>query len=200
MDLIEIIYGYFRPGGILMIPIILVSVFIWILIIERVYHFMKLEQDDIDPSLVMEIFKDNKMSGLPEKGLRFRVIKNFLERRTGDKRLDQSILNLCAMVERSYLKRYLSFIGILASIAPLLGLLGTVTGMITTFNVISCSGTGNAKAMAEGISKALITTQGGLMVAVPGLYMGNFLNNHARRLENRLDELIMTIKRHMSDD
>ncbi|MDY6864241.1 MAG: MotA/TolQ/ExbB proton channel family protein, partial [Thermodesulfobacteriota bacterium] len=139
-------------------------------------------------------------SGLPEKGLRFRVIKNFLERRTGDKRLDQSILNLCAMVERSYLKRYLSFIGILASIAPLLGLLGTVTGMITTFNVISCSGTGNAKAMAEGISKALITTQGGLMVAVPGLYMGNFLNNHARRLENRLDELIMTIKRHMSDD
>jgi hypothetical protein len=56
---------------------------------------------------------------------------------------------------------------VLAAVAPLLGLLGTVTGMIATFDVLAVFGTGNAKAMAGGISEALITTQTGLLVALP---------------------------------
>ena len=75
--------------------------------------------------------------------------------------------------------------------------LGTVTGMMTTFDVIALFGTGNARAMAGGISEALITTQSGLLVAIPGLLMSAFLIRRADRLEDRLDELIMTLKRHI---
>jgi biopolymer transport protein ExbB len=72
---------------------------------------------------------------------------------------------------------------ILAGLAPLLGLLGTVFGMIATFDVISEFGTGNSKAMANGISQALITTQTGLVVAVPGLFVGNILKRKAGRFK-----------------
>jgi biopolymer transport protein ExbB len=99
------------------------------------------------------------------------------------------------MKERPLLRRNLAVIGVLAAIAPLLGLLGTVTGMMTTFNVISIFGTGNARAMAGGISEALLTTQSGLMVAIPGLYMSIYLNRRAERLEDQLDETVMTLRR-----
>ena len=85
----------------------------------------------------------------------------------------------------------------MAAIAPLLGLLGTVSGMMDTFNVISLFGTGNAKGMADGISIALITTQAGLVIAIPGLYMSVYLRRHAHRLENKLNENILIIKRHI---
>jgi biopolymer transport protein ExbB len=65
--------------------------------------------------------------------------------------------------------RSLAVIGVLAAMAPLMGLLGTVTGMITTFDILAIFGTGNVKAMAGGISESLITTQTGLIVAIPGL-------------------------------
>jgi biopolymer transport protein ExbB len=69
--------------------------------------------------------------------------------------------------------------------------------MITTFNVIALFGTGNAKALAGGISEALITTQSGLLVAIPGLFMSAFLIRRANRLERRMDELIITLMRHV---
>ena len=70
---------------------------------------------------------------------------------------------------------------------PLLGLLGTVTGMITTFDVISEFGTGNARALASGISEALVTTQSGLVVAVPGLLIGGFLFQRAQKIKGRME-------------
>jgi len=136
---------------------------------------------------------------LPEipNGLRTRVVASFLKERTGNNKVDRSILDLCAMRERPHLRRSLSVIAVLAAVAPLFGLLGTVTGMITTFDVITLFGTGNAKAMAGGISEALITTQSGLLVAIPGLFMSAFLIRRAHRLENSLDELVMTLKRNI---
>ncbi len=89
----------------------------------------------------------------------------------------------------SSLDRYLALITILAGIAPLCGLLGTVTGMINTFDIISVFGTGNAKAMAGGISEALITTQAGLLVAIPGLYLSNFLRQRSHNLKQRVSSV-----------
>ncbi|WP_300675074.1 MotA/TolQ/ExbB proton channel family protein, partial [Desulfoluna sp.] len=83
-------------------------------------------------------------------------------------------------------------------VAPLLGLLGTVSGMITTFDVIALFGTGNARAMAGGISESLITTQSGLSVAIPGMFMGVLLTRRSRRLAAKLDETISTIQRSMT--
>ena len=101
------------------------------------------------------------------------------------------------MVLTSSLNRHLWLIAVLAALAPLMGLLGTVTGMIATFDVISIFGTGNAKAMAGGISEALITTQTGLLVAIPGLYMSGFLSRRAESLKQRISAVGIFLRRHV---
>ena len=73
------------------------------------------------------------------------------------------------------LERYLNALGTIASVTPLIGLLGTVIGMIEVFNVISAQGTSNTELLADGISKALITTAGGLTVAIPSLLFYRYL-------------------------
>lgn len=195
MDIIFNTFDYFRPGGMVMIPIILTSLIMWALILERLFYFRKIKQD-IDIKEAVEILRHKNNKKL-SKGLQTRVLTNFLQEQTGKRELDRSIMELCARRERPSIRRNLAVIAVFAAIAPLLGLLGTVTGMMTTFNVISIFGTGNARAMAGGISEALITTQSGLLVAIPGLFMSVFLIRHAERLETHLDKLIMILKRHI---
>ena len=79
-------------------------------------------------------------------------------------------------------------IKLLAAVAPLLGLLGTVTGMIATFQSISLFGTGDPKLMASGISQALVTTMLGLMVAIPLLFLHSLVASRSRKLVQILDE------------
>lgn len=86
------------------------------------------------------------------------------------------------------LERGQSMIKLLAAVAPLLGLLGTVTGMIATFQSISLFGTGDPKLMASGISQALITTMLGLMVAIPLLFLHSLIASRSRKLVQILDE------------
>jgi len=179
-----------------MVPHILTSVWMWALILERMFYFRRMGRSDLSLGEAVEALK---IQGTPlkTKGLRSRIVNNFLKRRTGRNRLDKSLIEHGAMQERLMLKRNLSVIAILAAVAPLFGLLGTVTGMMTTFDVIGIFGTGNAKAMAGGISEALITTQSGLLVAIPGLFMSEMLNRRNNRLEGSLDELVLTLKRYV---
>ena len=79
-------------------------------------------------------------------------------------------------------------IKLLAAVAPLLGLLGTVTGMIATFQSISLFGTGDPKLMASGISQALVTTMLGLCVAIPLLFLHSLVSSRSRMLIQILDE------------
>jgi biopolymer transport protein ExbB len=85
-----------------------------------------------------------------------------------------------------HLRRHTGTILMLAGAAPLLGLLGTVTGMIGTFDIIAVHGTGNARGLASGISVALITTQAGLVTSVPGLALGLFLRRKAAKAGERV--------------
>lgn len=85
------------------------------------------------------------------------------------------------------LERYLTALGIIASIAPLLGLLGTVVGMIDVFDSLISEGAGNANVLAGGISTALITTAAGLSVAIPALAFHRFFLR-------RVDELIVDVE------
>ena len=80
------------------------------------------------------------------------------------------------------LQKYLSVLGTIAAVGPLLGLLGTVSGMITTFQVISTHGTGNPALMAGGISEALVTTVTGLSVAIPSLLFHRYFLQRSRSL------------------
>jgi biopolymer transport protein ExbB len=96
-------------------------------------------------------------------------------------RLDEALAE-----ESSYLNRGLATVAVLAAVSPLLGLLGTVTGMIETFQSITLFGTGDPKLMSGGISQALITTQLGLAVAIPLVLFHSLLTGRANRLIERL--------------
>jgi biopolymer transport protein ExbB len=114
-------------------------------------------------------------------------------------RLDRKILGQVSLQLQQSLDDRLATIAVLAAVAPLLGLLGTVLGMIETFNVISVFGTGNSRAMAGGISIALITTQTGLLVAIPGMLMSSRLNRKAQRLRTNLEETTAVLARHLTE-
>jgi biopolymer transport protein ExbB len=91
------------------------------------------------------------------------------------------------MREQPTLDRFGATILIAAAVGPLLGLLGTVTGMISTFDVITEFGNGNPKLLAGGISEALVTTEFGLLVAIPMLLIGNMLSGWAQRIKDDID-------------
>lgn len=91
--------------------------------------------------------------------------------------------------EIAKLQESLVFLGTLAAILPLLGLLGTVLGMFVTFSVIQTYGTGQPSLLADGIRQALLTTQAGLWAALPVLFFHHGLSGRARMIENQTDSV-----------
>ena len=98
-------------------------------------------------------------------------------------KIDEGILK-----EQPSINRFIGFIKIISMVAPLLGLLGTVIGMIVTFQAITLFGTGDPKTMAGGISQALITTVLGLTVAIPTVLLHYFVNTRAQGIMQILNE------------
>lgn len=90
---------------------------------------------------------------------------------------------------RTRLQRALPFIAVAAASAPLLGLLGTVTGIINTFELLSVYGTGDVKTLSAGISEALVTTEFGLIVAIPALIAHAFLSRRTKVITDRMEQL-----------
>lgn len=179
--------GYMRAGGVVMLPLVLVSLAMWVLIADRAMFFRRLHRKNMGIRTAWGHIRENRMPD-PQRfrGAISLLVAQFLSRRSGDRNLDRYILDETVLRVSRSLTDYLALIGVLAAIAPFLGLLGTVTGMIATFDVLAVFGTGNAKAMAGGISEALITTQTGLLVAIPGLYMKGFLDRRAQNLQQRI--------------
>lgn len=98
-----------------------------------------------------------------------------------------------------YLSRYFSrmrSVKFIASISPLLGLLGTVGGMINTFEIIAAYGRSNPLLMADGISEALFTTQLGLTIAFPLLFIYVWLRNKLVRLQNSMENILIEVNHH----
>ncbi len=194
MNMLSSTFEYLRPGGLVMIPLIGASCWMWVLIIERGIWFAGQARQDISLRQAMDALRGQPLPR-GHKGLRADLVRQFLHERTGRGDIDRRILERHAMRARPLIQGSLTVITTLAAVSPLFGLLGTVTGMITTFDVISLFGTGNAKAMAGGISEALITTQSGLLAAIPGLFMSVFLHRRATRLQGRLTETVSALKR-----
>ena len=178
---------YFRQGGWIMLPLVATSVVLWTMIVDRWREFTVLGRGDLDTKEIIALASGHRQAPeIPEGhnvGLRVRLVREFLKERSGVVRLDRKILGQVSLQLQQSLDARLAAIAVLAAVAPLLGLLGTVLGMIETFEVISVFGTGNSRAMASGISIALITTQTGLLVAIPGMLMSNRLNRTAQRLK-----------------
>ena len=196
MDFINDIYNYLAGGGVIMIPLGIVSLWMWLLIIERLIFFRSLQCDDVSFQEIQGIWSGENAPSM-KKGLCADILNNFSRIRTGDSSLDKCCLNFLIMRNRPSIRRNLAVIAVLAGIAPLLGLLGTVTGMMTTFEVLGNFGTSNIRAMAGGLSEALLTTQTGLVVAIPGMFMAGFLNRRAKRFDYRLRGLTTSLQHYI---
>ncbi len=117
-----------------------------------------------------------------------RVLKRFgQQRRYHEPEVLEARLDEMLLAEQPGLERGQAVVKVIAAIAPLMGLLGTVTGMIGTFQAITVFGSGDPKMMAGGISQALVTTVLGLVVAIPLLFANTALNSRSRRLMNMLE-------------
>ncbi len=126
-----------------------------------------------------EISKDNSLG---------RIMLTFEENKSADLETLELKMDEAILKNTSPLKKRIGTIRLLAAVAPLLGLLGTVTGMIATFQSITLFGTGDPKLMAGGISQALITTVMGLICAIPLLLFHNVVSTKSRDLVQILEE------------
>jgi len=185
-------------GGVIMVPLILLSLVMWLLIVERILFFKRLYHSNMNIDIALMHIREDSIPDLSlHHGAVSFLVTEFINNRTGDPNLDRHLLDASVTRINRRLTNFLALIGVLAAMAPLLGLLGTVTGMVTTFDVLAVFGTGNAKAMAGGISQALITTQTGLIVAIPGLYMKGFLDRRANNLNQRIARMGLYLRRHL---
>ncbi len=126
-------------------------------------------------------------------GATARVIKATLRNIKKERDHIEDIITESMLNEQSTLDRFGSVILVIASVAPLLGLLGTVTGMIATFDVITEHGTSDPKLLAGGISEALVTTEFGLIVAIPLLLLGNLLGGWASNIKDSMEQYALNI-------
>ena len=179
-----------QAGGWLMIPILLCSVVaagisverLWTLRAEQVAPRDLLTQvwswirnSEMDSSRLREV-----KSGSPLGQI---LVAGITSHRRGRDVMKESIEEVANHVVHE-LERYLNTLGTVAAITPLLGLLGTVIGMIKVFTAIQLEGTGNAAVLAGGISEALITTAAGLTVAIPSLFFHRYF-------QRKVDELVI---------
>ena len=169
-----------KSGGWLMLPILLCSVFALAIAVERLWT---LRPGRIAPKHlvagVWQLVQKNALTA--EKLTEIRnssalgqiLVSGLNNSRHGREIMKESIEETASKVIHE-LERFLNPLGTIAAVAPLLGLLGTVVGMIKVFSEIMIQGTGNANVLAGGISEALITTAAGLTVAIPAVVLHRY--------------------------
>jgi biopolymer transport protein ExbB len=149
--------------------------------------------DDIS-SHVRRGDKEAALSVLKKRqGATSRVVATAIRNLDRDREHLEDIVSESILHESGHLNRFGSFIMVIAAVAPLLGLLGTVTGMISTFDVITEFGTGDPKLLSGGISIALVTTELGLIVAIPTLLFGNLLSSWGERIKDDMEKAALRV-------
>ncbi len=166
-DAISSIRGFLELGGDVLYGIMLVLFLMWTLILERLWYFYR-----VHPA---------------EK----RAIVNTWEARADThswyaKRIRDEMISKTSLA----LKHNVGLIKALIAICPLLGLMGTVTGMVSVFDVMTYAGTSNARAMAAGVSMATVPTMAGMVAALSGVYFGTWLDHKATTETEELGDLL----------
>ena len=182
-----------RAGGFLMWPILVCSVISMAIIAER---FWSLRESKVAPiNLVANVWQWHKSEQLDAKRIQalrtnsplgMILAAGLLNRKHSREIMKESIEEVGRLVAHS-LERFLNTLGTISSITPLLGLLGTVIGMIKVFTVITSLGIGDPSVLSEGISEALLTTAAGLSVAIPSLMF-------YRYFRGKVDDLVVTME------
>lgn len=183
-----------RAGGLLMVPIILCAIIAMGIVLERFWTLKKsrvipedltskvwgwVEKDALDQSQIQTLHQGSPLGQILAAGLINRNRKRVI--------MKDSIEDTGRHVVHE-MERYLDTLGTIAAITPLLGLLGTVIGMVKVFTAITTQGVGNPTALAGGIAEALITTGAGLSVAIPALI-------GYRYYRNRIDTLVVDMEK-----
>lgn len=184
-----------KKGGPIVWPILAIGFFALMLIIERIIVLRGVHSKT---EKVMERVNSlasqgkweecqnivNEQKGKPVNN----VLMAGLSSRGEDRETLESIMQEAILKELPRLERFLPALNIMGAIAPLLGLLGTVTGMINTFHVITLYGTGDPRMMSGGISEALVTTMLGLSMAIPIMLISTFLSRRVEHITGDMEE------------
>ena len=162
------IRDFMELGGNVLWAIMAVLFLMWTFILERLWFFYR-------------VYPGRK-----------RTVVNDWERRADTsswyaKRIREGMVSEASLE----LKQNIGLIKVLIAICPLLGLLGTVTGMIAVFDVMTVSGSGNARAMAGGVSMATVPTMAGMVAALSGVYFGTWLEHKAQTEAENLEDLLL---------
>ena len=183
-----------KAGGIVMVPIIFCSILAVAITLERLWT---LRSQRVSPAELTDkvwqwvenrTLTDRQIAALQAHSPLVRILAAGLANRNRDRSVMIGAIEDAGRHVVHDLERFLGPLGTIAAISPLLGLLGTVTGMIRTFKAITVSGIGNPTAMAGGIAEALITTAAGLIVAIPALVA-------YRYLRGRVDALVIKMEK-----
>lgn len=165
--MLEALRGFIETGGSLLWVLAGISVLMWTLILERYWFYRR-----IYPRRVQAWTTEWSSRGERSSWFAHRIREAFISQ---------------AEVQMSI---SLPVIGTLIALCPLLGVLGTVTGMIEVFEVMALKGTGDARAMASGVARATIPTMAGMVVALSGVYFGTRLKRVAARESERLADAL----------
>ncbi len=193
---------YLEVGGPNLWVLVIISRGAFAVVLERIVFFARNEKN------VGSNFKDEILSLVASKKLDEAIalcdtkkscvasaVKKFLQK--APKGIDvqdyEFILKEITIKETSPYESRLNLLASVISISPMLGLLGTVTGMIRAFTNISKYGAGDAAIVADGIAEALLTTAAGLMIAIPVIVVYNYLNRRLEKMENEIDDVVTNI-------
>lgn len=186
-----------QAGGWLMLPIIACSVIALAIIAERLWSLQM--RRVIPKHLVAQVWRWEKINELNDENMRElqassplgSILAAGIVNRHQDRAVMKESIEDTGRHVVHELERYLNTLGTIAAITPLLGLLGTVIGMIKVFATITTQGVGNPGALAGGISEALLTTAAGLSVAIPTLMFFRYFRGRVRMLVLRMEQEAM---------
>jgi len=183
-----------QAGGWLMLPIIACSVIALAIVVERIWSLQV--RRVLPKNLVAQVWRwekinqlnDEHISELQKSSPLGCILASGIVTRNESRDLMKNSIEDTGRHVVHELERYLNTLGTIAAISPLLGLLGTVIGMIKVFATITTEGVGNPGALAGGISQALITTAAGLSVAIPTLMFYRYFRGRVRMLVVRMEQ------------
>lgn len=177
-----------------MIPIIACSVVAMAIILERLWALRS--KRVVPGNLVAQVWQYHRkgklnnayITAIRDGSSLGRILAAGLVNRQHSREIMKESIEESGRQVVSEMERYLNTLGTIASISPLLGLLGTVIGMIKVFSAITIAGVGNPTVLAGGISEALITTATGLSVAIPSLMFHRYFESRVQRLVIKMEE------------
>ena len=201
MDILNAILDYFNKGGVVMYFILLASILGVAISIERYVFLRKLEkstkklfsvsQEKANKGQVRDLITIYDAENITVSRIFKTAIEAYLKGATRED-IENSIEDI-AKIELPIINRYLYLLGTTVSISPMLGLLGTVTGMIKSTTVLAEKGLTSPSELLGGIAEALITTAAGLIVAIPLLIVYNYLVNKAEEIIEEIEADITQI-------